>query len=740
MVTTRGKKIKLDLDSSEGELDRERDDEVPGEGRAYGDAGTIFLNACLFLAAKPAPKRRRTKRSKSSEDDSAFNPGASSGKGKEKAPSDQNQLITRRNGRGGKLRDLMNMPVDIFTEVCSYLGPHDLRRLALTSKRLWAILMTKEAKHIWKAAIASTSGLPKCPTDLTEPQYVCLLYSSECYTTACTSRGTKVDWYHRVRFCSACHAKKMTNESDLSYGYCSIGRLTRGTINQVMVYFNSYPVMSLANSRQQGYTRKADEQYYYIEALKKAGRKYEALPRENVGGYLSRLKKMHDYRVKTGTAMLKWKRSQLASRADDIAAEKNARFQSIKVKLLELGWDEKDFPISNKEFRDLAFKDQKLTDKIWQNILPKLEAQLETHRNERLELEKEQRRSSRENATTKFYHQVGLEAINLPFELWNLTSLLPEADEVFALPSVKALLENDTETVTEEQWTEVAPDARIFVLKWWRDFLKQLTYRLKNNGTVPPNKTKQRTEGTTSDAETPEAISTSIESLQGKLSLTTAAWFCDGCHDKNVFWFPHAIRHLWECHGFYGMDSMLQPLRRDDQKLVLRLLKDSGLDPKTAKSEHPVEDDNEKNLLCTRCDERVARYMSWNEMVNHFLAAQRWYENATEAVRKSLDACYPSRTVKSKLPKIVNDHAWTARNALLVRQDDEKTKEAVLKLQSNFRKQGLNDPSCDTTGIGGEDLEQHPWREVKRYCLLCPKSYGPYACSTGKIELHIRRK
>ncbi|KIO33096.1 hypothetical protein M407DRAFT_65753, partial [Tulasnella calospora MUT 4182] len=88
--------------------------------------------------------------------------------------------------KSGKLRDLMNMPVDIFTEVCSHLDPHDLRRLALTSKRLWDILMTKESKHIWKTALASVPYLPECPTDLNEPQYVCLLFSSECLTHVST--------------------------------------------------------------------------------------------------------------------------------------------------------------------------------------------------------------------------------------------------------------------------------------------------------------------------------------------------------------------------------------------------------------------------------------------------------------------------------------------------------------------------------------------------------------------------
>lgn len=41
--------------------------------------------------------------------------------------------------------------------------------------------------------------------------------------------------------------------------------------------------------------------------------------------------------------------------------DRSAR-NSIKAKLLDMGWDEKDFPM-NKEFKDLVFKDQKLTAK-----------------------------------------------------------------------------------------------------------------------------------------------------------------------------------------------------------------------------------------------------------------------------------------------------------------------------------------------------------------------------------------
>ncbi|KIO33108.1 hypothetical protein M407DRAFT_17974 [Tulasnella calospora MUT 4182] len=732
MVSTRGKKIKFDLDSSEGELDGERDVEGP--------------------VAKPAPKRRRTKQSKPSEDDPAFNPGSSSSKGKEKETSDQNQLITRRNTKGGKLRDLMNMPVDIFTEVCFYLNPYDLRRLALTSKRLWDILMTKEARHIWKTAIASVPDLPICPTDLNEPQYVCLLYSSECYTIGCTSRGTKADWFHRVRFCASCHAEKMTNDYTLRYRESTLNLgLSYRTLCQIKDCFDSQPVMRLANkyrrsnSRQRGWPRVNDEPYYYIDALKKAGHELDTLAQKEARDYLSRLGEMRGYRAKTGAAMLKWKYSQLASRAGDIATEKNARFESIKVKLLDMGWEDKDFPMSNKEFRDLVSLIRGLSIVVWQNIKPKLEPLLESSRNQRLEIEKRQRRNNREDAITKFYTQLGLEVMNLPFEHYRLSSLLPKIEEISALPSIKSLLDNDTETVTEEQWIEVAPIARLLVLTWWRDCLKQLAARLEDGATGSADKTKKRTKATKPKAETIEEVSISIEDLRAKLSYTTAVFSCEKCSSKpaRVCWFPHAIEHVLLCHYYTSMDEFLnklQPLQPNGQELVNRLLKELGLDPETAKSDPPVQNQNEKNLLCTRCDERVARYMSLNEMIEHYLQAQTWFDNVTEAIRTSPDACYPSRTVKSELPKIVNDHDWASRDALLVRQDDKETKDAVLKLQSDFRKEGLTDPLCDTMGIGGQDLEKNTWREVLRCCLLCPKSYGPYPCSTGKIELHIRWK
>ncbi|KAG8959091.1 hypothetical protein FRC00_001969 [Tulasnella sp. 408] len=511
--------------------------------------------------------------------------------------------------------------------------------------------------------------------------------------------------------------------------------------------------MKLAgNSRRsrsyRGYLRKNDERHFYVEALKKAGHEYEALSREEAPAYWLLLEENRDDRKETGRKMLAWKCNQLASRADDIAAEKNARFESIKVKLLEMGWDEKDFPMANKDFKDLVLKDQKLTPKIWQNIKPKLEPFLETHRADRLAEEKVTREWNRRLAITEFYRQVGRQIVDLPFDHPWLNKFLPGMGKVFAVPSVKLLLENDTETVTDDQWTEVAPEVRLIVSKWWRDSLRQLLLgSAEKSGTAPSDGTNEGgAQGRASEeTETEEAIASSIVALRARLSSGTSAFYCQASWcSRRVWWFPDLIRHGASQHSCYTMEELSTHFRTPQpecQELIKRALKDLGVDHETVKlSDTLINDQNQKHNLCTRCDEKIATYMNFNELILHYLDVQKWFDDVTQAVRTSPDGCYPSRAVNSELPKIVNDHDWMSRDAPLVRQDDEVTKEAILKLQRDFKKEGLSDPLCDTKGIGGEDFEKHPWREVQKCCLLCPKAFAPRPNGIRKIALHIRSK
>ncbi|KAG9019067.1 hypothetical protein FRB90_006810 [Tulasnella sp. 427] len=723
MVTTRGKRIKFETDSSDSEGNHVEQVE---------------------LDAKPAPKRRKTHKLKTDDENVALSASSSSRMSKASAVPEPTQVIARRGTRGGKLRDLMYMPIDIFAEVCFYLDPHDIRRLSLTSKRLWDILMTKESRPLWKAALDAVPGLPQCPMDLNEPQYVCLMFSNECYAAGCTNRTTKTDWYHRVRYCTTCQEAKMANEWTLTYDFEFRGQFTNPyPISTVQEYFNSYSVMRHASSHRakRGYRiNEKGEKYFLVSTLEQSIAEYLGLSNiEEKREYLGRLRDEHVYRTQTGKAMLQWKSQQMADRTKDIAEGKKARFASIKAKLLELGWEEKDFPMDNKDFRDLVCKDQKLTPKIWQNVHPKLDPLLQAGRATRLREEALKRLATRKRAIRSFYHQIGTDTMDLPFKIYDLDSFMPEFEGILELPSVKPLVEEDSETVTEAQWIDVAPGVRKIVIRWWRDALKKVVNALQGEDVLPKvensdgSLVKQEVVDNYDHDEKDDTFCPEIRTMRAQLACATSAFVSGSRWDPTVEWFPQMFRPR-----FYQptIDSGIQsqrPITPDSKKLIKRILADLGFDnPETVRSEEILNDNQKKVYLCMRCDERVARYMTFSEL------DQAMVDEATKAIRTQPDICYPARAVDSALPQVIDDHEWHSLDAPLARKDDQATIDSVLEGQTAFKKAGLMDPECDRDGVGGEDFERHPWREIRRGCVLCPKSYAPDFTSTRRIQIHIK--
>ncbi|KAG8918636.1 hypothetical protein FRC00_012249, partial [Tulasnella sp. 408] len=257
----------------------------------------------------------------------------------------------------------------------------------------------------------------------------------------------------------------------------------------------------------------------------------------------------------------------------------------------------------------------------WQNIKWKLEPLLETSRNERLEREKRQRRRNRENAIRAFYHQIAQKTMGYPFQNSRVGSILPETEEILALPSIQLLLEEDTETVTEGQWIQVAPDVQYIVTIWWRDTLEQLVDSLESDTGTRPDEASKRDQGTldsTAKNETDEMILASIEAFKIKLSSLKSVFCCSDRHRRKLYWFPNNITHGLSSHNFSSRSSLLdkiQPLDSYGQHLVQRLLLDLRLDPEMVNpSEVIYGKQPPTNFLCTRCDEKVARYMGLKEL------------------------------------------------------------------------------------------------------------------------------
>ncbi|CUA75450.1 hypothetical protein RSOLAG22IIIB_11742 [Rhizoctonia solani] len=72
------------------------------------------------------------------------------------------------------------MPPEVFNEVATHLFPADLLSLARSNKFFRKMFISRTSEYLWKQALANDPEIPECPPELTEPQYVSLLFSKTC--------------------------------------------------------------------------------------------------------------------------------------------------------------------------------------------------------------------------------------------------------------------------------------------------------------------------------------------------------------------------------------------------------------------------------------------------------------------------------------------------------------------------------------------------------------------------------
>ncbi|RXW22700.1 hypothetical protein EST38_g3133 [Candolleomyces aberdarensis] len=75
----------------------------------------------------------------------------------------------------------IDIPLEILCEIFKFLTPLDLLHLAWTSKSFRKFLMNRVSKSVWAHVLSTVEGLPSCADDLSEPQYVYLMFSTNCH-------------------------------------------------------------------------------------------------------------------------------------------------------------------------------------------------------------------------------------------------------------------------------------------------------------------------------------------------------------------------------------------------------------------------------------------------------------------------------------------------------------------------------------------------------------------------------
>ncbi|KAF9070281.1 hypothetical protein BDP27DRAFT_1263940 [Rhodocollybia butyracea] len=274
-------------------------------------------------------------------------------------------------GRLGLLERLVkDMPLDVVFEIFSHLGPRDLLHLARTSKDLRAMLITKKAEGIWRAARKTIVGLPPLPSDLNEPEYARLMFDPYCH--ACKvpkGRCENIFWEFRMRLCKKCEAKLPEyNEEYLSqqpreFRYPQVLPSVYVEVSRKGAY-GGY-VKRLGSNRcaeilRDGFNALEDEE----ERRKWLSRKVEEVQAVRAHAKLCEA----------------WHTGQLRERSDELNDIRSQRISDIMRRLTEIGWGEEVETLLSRggyewdefEHHKLVRQSKKLTDYGWNGIKDEL--------------------------------------------------------------------------------------------------------------------------------------------------------------------------------------------------------------------------------------------------------------------------------------------------------------------------------------------------------------------------------
>ncbi|KAL1677764.1 hypothetical protein EV122DRAFT_278898 [Schizophyllum commune] len=101
---------------------------------------------------------------------------------------------------------LHDLPLDIIMEILSHATPEALLVLSRATKFLRSTLMSRSAISVWRGSLASVNCLPPKPDDMTEPQYVDLIWGTGC--SFCLDTKTVVSSFvTRRRYCEKCYTE-----------------------------------------------------------------------------------------------------------------------------------------------------------------------------------------------------------------------------------------------------------------------------------------------------------------------------------------------------------------------------------------------------------------------------------------------------------------------------------------------------------------------------------------------------
>ncbi|KAG8693003.1 hypothetical protein FRC08_009382 [Ceratobasidium sp. 394] len=556
----------------------------------------------------------------------------------------------------------MKLPIEIFTEIAYLLTPGDLVALSWSSKFFRDMLLQRSAMKIWQHAESNVPGLPPCPVGMCEPQYAVLLFAKYCTLCGASATG-KPDPYLHVRLCASCRKdelkerlpiwmkpepadRTLINES-ANIHVKPESRRSRGST----AYFSLKRTIDEVLRAQQGFRSTGDT--VGLAKWEQDRRKFVLARREH------------------GNALHKYLQSAHRSRGEELSNLKQQRKDAITQRLKALGWTDEDIELTHvdrKQWWGLVEVPKPLTERIWNNILPKLTPLLEENREKQAEFDRKSNRVSRRYCVDKYLK--GLEPTEHPLKsiVNTLRVELPPCSDLddFTLysfggpvelrefrlkglsPNTKFALQwdcladlSDREIATEEVEVELKARGEQIeqkVLEWRTGVERQLVDKFESGAGVANKDITLKVKGGT---ELTENISRDLRillradtvfKLDHSQSDTYESWHRPD-RENSPYYYPHLVTMLYK--GFYesaystpesliGRDIDLAGFQRNSEveKIVKLLLKDLEMMDATRVELRVMQ----SRFVCGRCIDKEPK--TWDEIITHYIKAPEvWTEN-----------------------------------------------------------------------------------------------------------------
>ncbi|KAG8961923.1 hypothetical protein FRC03_004838 [Tulasnella sp. 419] len=432
--------------------------------------------------------------------------------------------------RQGRLAGMMNMPIDIFEEICSLLHPLDLLHLAWTTKTLRCVVMSKTSKAAWRIARQSQEpDMPDCPEFLTEPQYAALVFTTICQVCG-NPKATRVYYGLYSRYCKRCVSSHVIEINDALLSSLRMSHLDRIKLVKMLPTVRAYKT---------GEGRWSTPTWCSKKTMTKLSKEWLKLENEaDRAAFIESRSPMVVAIQEHARALKQWHSQESYKKNRAIEDVRKSRSESIKDRLLELGWETKDFPArvhspKDREWFTLTKKNQPLTEKVWINVQPKLEKFLAEYQPRRLERERQERVDSRTRVLKQFYVNFRLQQSKLSPNI-----LFPGGypQQLGDIPVIQDLIDDDEHgPITKERWEDKIPEIIEFltqrtseiesvVATWYAASYKQ--WRESNSG--PPRLLNYEFH---------------ILDSEGHLDLrrATVVFKCSRCQEPT--WYPACFQH-----------------------------------------------------------------------------------------------------------------------------------------------------------------------------------------------------